>query len=130
MGELLRTMKERGIAVEQVPLHPNALAGLIQIVDRGTISSTVAKDVFAKMYASGRSANEIVETEALAQIGDADALSDIVRDAVVSNPDAVAQVRKGRNNAFGFLVGHVMKVSKGKANPKVVNELLKKELGI
>jgi aspartyl-tRNA(Asn)/glutamyl-tRNA(Gln) amidotransferase subunit B len=130
MGELLRTMKERDISVEQVPLHPNALGGLIQIVDRGIISSTVAKDVFAKMYDSGRSADEIVQAEGLAQIGDADALSDIVRDAVVSNPDAVAQVRKGRNNAFGFLVGHVMKVSKGKANPKVVNELLKKELGI
>jgi aspartyl-tRNA(Asn)/glutamyl-tRNA(Gln) amidotransferase subunit B len=130
MGELLRTMKERGVSVEQVPLQPNALAGLIQIVDRGVISSTVAKDVFARMYDSGRSADEIVQAEGLAQIGDADALSDIVRDAVTSNPDAVAQVRKGRNNAFGFLVGQVMKVSKGKANPKVVNELLKKELGI
>ncbi|HXG90245.1 MAG TPA: Asp-tRNA(Asn)/Glu-tRNA(Gln) amidotransferase subunit GatB [Vicinamibacterales bacterium] len=130
MGEVLRTMKERTLAVEQVPLTPAALAGLIAQVDRGTISSTVAKDVFAKMLDSGRSAQEIVDAEGLAQTSDVDALTGIVRDAVAANPDAVAQVRKGRNNAFGFLVGHVMKASKGKANPKVVNDLLKKELGM
>jgi aspartyl-tRNA(Asn)/glutamyl-tRNA(Gln) amidotransferase subunit B len=129
MGELLRTLKERGITIDQVPLTPDALAGLIRLVDRGTISSTVAKDVFAKMYESGRSADEIVQSEGLAQIGDEDALAGIVREAIAANPDAVAQFRKGRNNAFGFLVGHVMKASKGKANPKVVNELLKRELG-
>jgi aspartyl-tRNA(Asn)/glutamyl-tRNA(Gln) amidotransferase subunit B len=130
MGELLRTMKERGLSIEQVALTPSALAGLIEIVDRGVISSTVAKDVFAKMYESGRSANDIVQADGLAQIGDVEALAGIVRDAVQSNPDAVDQVRRGRNNAFGFLVGYVMKASKGKANPKVVNELLKKELGV
>ena len=125
MGELLRTMKERGIDVEQVPLTPAALAGLVRSVDRGAISSTVAKDVFARMYETGQSADDIIAADGLAQIGDADALIAIVRDAIAANPDAVAQVRKGRNNAFGFLVGHVMKASKGKANPKVVNELLK-----
>jgi aspartyl-tRNA(Asn)/glutamyl-tRNA(Gln) amidotransferase subunit B len=130
MGEVLRTMKERAIPIAQVPMTPAALAGLIRVIDRGTISSTVAKDVFAKMYESGRAAEEIVEAEGLAQIGDADALGGIVRDAVAANPDAVEQVRRGRNNAFGFLVGHVMKASKGKANPKIVNELLKKELGL
>ncbi len=130
MGELLRTMKERGVSIEQVPLTPAALAELIQIVDQGVISSTVAKDVFAKMYDSGQAASEIVQAEGLAQIGDVDALTGIVREAVRSNPDAIDQIRKGRNNAFGFLVGYVMKASKGKANPKVVNELLKKELGV
>ena len=130
MGELLRTMKERDVSIEQVPLTAAALAGLINVVDRGTISSTVAKDVFAKMYESGRSADEIVQAEGLAQTSDADALIRFVRDAISASPDAVDQVRKGRNNAFGFLVGHVMKASKGKANPKVVNDLLKKELGL
>jgi aspartyl-tRNA(Asn)/glutamyl-tRNA(Gln) amidotransferase subunit B len=130
MGELLRTMKERDVTIDQVPLTATALAGLIRVVDRGIISSTVAKDVFAKMYESGRSADEIVQTEGLAQNSDADALIGMVRDAIAASPDAVEQVRKGRNNAFGFLVGHVMKASKGKANPKVVNELLKKELGL
>jgi aspartyl-tRNA(Asn)/glutamyl-tRNA(Gln) amidotransferase subunit B len=130
MGELLRTMKERGISIEQVPLDVNALAGLIRVVDRGTISSTVAKEVFAKMYASGRSADDIVTSEGLAQNSDAEALVSLVRAAIAASPDAVEQVRKGRNNAFGFLVGHVMKASKGKANPRVVNDLLKQELGL
>ena len=130
MGELLRTMKERDVTVEQVPLTAEGLAGLIKVVDRGTISSTVAKDVFAKMYESGRSADEIVQSEGLAQNSDTDALLALVREAIQASPDAVEQVRKGRNNAFGFLVGHVMKASKGKANPKVVNDLLKKELGV
>ena len=130
MGELLRTMKERGIGVDQVPLTPDALAGLIRLVDSGTISNTVAKDVFARMYESGRQADDIVRREGLAQYSDADALLAMVRDAIASSPDAVSQVRKGRNNAFGFLVGHVMKASKGKANPKVVNDLLKQELGV
>jgi aspartyl-tRNA(Asn)/glutamyl-tRNA(Gln) amidotransferase subunit B len=128
MGEVLRTMKERDLPIERVPLTPDALAGLIQLIDRGTISSTVAKDVFAKMYDTGRSAAEIVEADGLTQIGDTDALLTAVREAIAANPHAVEQVRSGRNNAFGFLVGHVMKASKGKANPKVVNELLKREL--
>jgi aspartyl-tRNA(Asn)/glutamyl-tRNA(Gln) amidotransferase subunit B len=80
------------------------------------------------MYESGRTATDLVQTEGLAQIGDHDALAGIVRDAVASNPDAVDQVRKGRSNAFGFLVGYVMKASKGKANPKVVNERLRAKL--
>jgi len=130
MGELLRTMKERAIAIEQVPLTPAALSGLVQAVDRGAISNSVAKDVFAKMFDSGRTADDVIAADGLAQIGDTDALIGIVRDAIAANPDAVAQIRKGRNNAFGFLVGHVMKASAGKANPKIVTELLKKELGI
>jgi aspartyl-tRNA(Asn)/glutamyl-tRNA(Gln) amidotransferase subunit B len=128
MGELLRTLKERNISIDQVALAPQALAGLIRVVDKGTVSSTVAKEVFAKMLETGRSAEEIVQADGLAQIGDEDALAGIVRDAIAANPDAVEQFRKGRNNAFGFLVGHVMKASKGKANPKVVNELLRREL--
>jgi aspartyl-tRNA(Asn)/glutamyl-tRNA(Gln) amidotransferase subunit B len=71
-----------------------------------------------------------VQAEGLAQTSDTDALLVLVREAIAAGPDAVEQVRKGRNNAFGFLVGHVMKASKGKANPKIVNDLLKKELGL
>jgi aspartyl-tRNA(Asn)/glutamyl-tRNA(Gln) amidotransferase subunit B len=128
MGEILRTMKERGLGIADVTITPLALAALIGLVDRGVISSTVGKDVFAKMYDTGRPAEDIVAAEGLAQIDDAEALRAAVREAIAANPDAVAQVRKGRNNAFGFLVGAVMKAFKGKANPKVVNELLKQEL--
>jgi aspartyl-tRNA(Asn)/glutamyl-tRNA(Gln) amidotransferase subunit B len=128
MGELLRTMNERGQTIGDVPLGPARLAGLIQLIDRGTISSSIAKDVFAKMYDSGRTADEIVAAEGLAQIGDEAALLAIVREVVAANADAVAQFRAGKQQTFGFLVGQVMKGSKGKANPKLTNDLLRREL--
>ncbi len=128
MGELLRTMKEKSAGVEEVPLRPEALAGLIGLIDKGTISSSIAKDVFAKMYASGRSADDIVAAEGLAQIGDEGALLGIVRQVIGAHADAVAQYRAGKGQTFGFLVGQVMKGSKGKANPKMANDLLKREL--
>jgi aspartyl-tRNA(Asn)/glutamyl-tRNA(Gln) amidotransferase subunit B len=129
MGELLRTLKDRDLDVSQVPLTPHALAGLVRLVDQATISSSVAKEVFAKMFESGRSAEEIVQGEGLAQTSDESALLAIVRDVLTRNADAIAQVRAGRNNAFGFLVGQAMKASRGKGNPKIINELLRRELG-
>jgi aspartyl-tRNA(Asn)/glutamyl-tRNA(Gln) amidotransferase subunit B len=128
MGEVLRTLKEHGAEIRSVPLAASALAGLIRLVDQGTISSTVAKDVFAKMYDSRRTADEVVATEGLGQVNDESALAALVRDVIAANPDAIAQVRAGKNNAFGFLVGQVMKQSGGKANPKLANQLLKREL--
>ena len=129
MGELLRTMKERGHDISTQPLEAERLAGLIRLVQKGTISSSIAKDVFAKMYDSTLSADDIVAAEGLAQIGDEAALLEIIRGVVVAHPDAVAQYRAGKMQTFGFLVGQVMKGSKGKANPKLANDLLKKELG-
>jgi aspartyl-tRNA(Asn)/glutamyl-tRNA(Gln) amidotransferase subunit B len=130
MGELLRTLKERGVAIEEVPLAPGALAGLIALVEKGTISSTIAKDVFAKMYDSGRSADDIVRADGLAQNSDEGALLAIVRDVIGKNSDAAAQYRAGKSQTFGYLVGQVMKASGGKANPKLANELLKRELAL
>ena len=129
MGELLRVMNERGHDPRTQPLQAERLAGLIKLIDNGTISSSIGKDVFAKMYESARSADEIVAGEGLAQIGDESALLEIIRGMIAANPDAVAQYRTGKMQAFGFLVGQVMKASKGKANPKLANDLLKKELG-
>ena len=128
MGELLRTMKERGHDALDTPLEAVRLAGLVRLVDDGTISSSIGKDVFGKMYESGRSADEIVAAEGLAQVGDESALLEIIRGVIAANADAVAQYRAGKMQTFGFLVGQVMKASKGKANPKLANELLKKEL--
>jgi aspartyl-tRNA(Asn)/glutamyl-tRNA(Gln) amidotransferase subunit B len=128
MGELLRTLKERDKTMADVPLAPVALAGLIALVEKGTISSSIAKDVFAKMYDSGRSAEEIVAAEGLAQIGDEAAIVAVVRDVLAKNADAVAQYRAGKTQTMGFLVGQVMKGMGGKANPKVANEILKREL--
>ena len=128
MGELLRTLNERGHSIEGAPLRPQALAGLIVLVDSGAISSSIAKDVFATMYDSGRAADEIVAAEGLAQIGDESALESIVRDVVAKHADAVAQYRGGKTATFGFLVGQVMKGSGGKANPKLANQILRREL--
>ena len=128
MGELLRTMKERGVSIDQVPLVPAALAGLIALVEKGTISSSIAKDVFAKMYDTGRSADAIVAAEGLSQNSDEGALLAIVRDVIAHNAEAAAQFRAGKSQTFGFLVGQVMKGSGGKANPKLANELLRREL--
>ena len=128
MGELLRTMNERGQRMAAMPLAAPVLAGLIALIDKGTISNAIAKDVFAKMYDSGRSADDIVAAEGLAQIGDEAAVVAIVREVMAKNEDAVAQYRAGKNQTFGFLVGQVMKRSGGKANPKLANQLLKREL--
>jgi aspartyl-tRNA(Asn)/glutamyl-tRNA(Gln) amidotransferase subunit B len=128
MGELLRTLKERDMSISDVMLTPPALAGLIGLIDKGVISSSIGKDVFAKMFDSGRSADEIVQADGLAQIGDEHVLLAIVRDVIGRNSDAVTQYRAGKNQTFGFLVGQVMKGSKGKANPKIANDLLKREL--
>jgi aspartyl-tRNA(Asn)/glutamyl-tRNA(Gln) amidotransferase subunit B len=128
MGELLRTMKERGVSIDQVPLAPAALAGLIALVEKGTISSSIAKDVFAKMYDTGRSADAIVAADGLAQNSDEGALLAIVRDVIARNAEAAAQFRAGKSQTFGFLVGQVMKGSGGKANPRLANELLRREL--
>jgi aspartyl-tRNA(Asn)/glutamyl-tRNA(Gln) amidotransferase subunit B len=128
MGELLRIIKERGIAIPDVPLKPQVLAGLVRLVEKGVISSSIAKEVFAKMYESGRTADEIVAADGLAQIGDEAALVSLVREVLNANTEAVAQYRAGKNTTFGFLVGQVMKGSGGRANPRLANELLKREL--
>jgi aspartyl-tRNA(Asn)/glutamyl-tRNA(Gln) amidotransferase subunit B len=128
MGELLRTLKERGQSIPTVPLAPQALAGLITLVDQGAISSSIAKDVFAKMYDSGRTAGDIVAAEGLAQIGDESALASIVEEVLARHADAVAQYRAGKTATFGFLVGQVMKGTGGKANPKLANQILRREL--
>ena len=129
MGEVLRTMKERDIAIEAVPVTPEALAGLIAIVEKGTISSTVAKDVFAKMYESSRSAADIVAVDGLAQISDASSLEPIVRKIIAAHADVVAEIRAGKDRKFQFLVGQVMKETKGKGDPKIVTDLMRTAIG-
>jgi aspartyl-tRNA(Asn)/glutamyl-tRNA(Gln) amidotransferase subunit B len=128
MGEVTRKMKELGIGIEQVAVSPPALGELISLVEQGTISASVAKDVFEKMYTSLRPARDIVEAEGLAQIQDERAIVNAVRDALRSNQSAVDQFKAGKSNALGFLVGQVMKAMRGKANPKLVNEIILREL--
>jgi aspartyl-tRNA(Asn)/glutamyl-tRNA(Gln) amidotransferase subunit B len=128
MVELTRKMNELGLTIEQVPLAPDALAELIALIDRGEISGPVAKDVFEKMFASGRRAGAIVEAEGLRRIDDEGAIAAVVADIVQANPGPVAQFRAGRTQTFGFLVGQVMKATRGKANPETVNAILRRAL--
>ena len=89
----------------------------------------MAKEIFAKMYESGRSPEEIIESEGLRQISDTGALGKIVDEVIAANPKQVEQYKSGKTQVIGFLVGQVMKASKGQANPAAVNELLKTKLG-
>ncbi len=128
MGELLRKMNATGRTIDQVPVTPAQLGELITLLDGGRINGPTAKDVFEKMYDTHRSAADIVQQEGLAQIQDDEAVVTMIRDVLAANADAVASYRGGKTTTFGFLVGQVMKAAKGKANPKAVNELLKREL--
>ena len=129
-GELRRRLKDLGSdSMASIVVPAAALAELIGLTERNVISSTVAKDVFEKMWTTGARATEIVEREGLAQTGDTDAIAALVAAVISENPDPVAQYQSGRTNILGFLVGQVIKRSQGKANPKVVNELMRAALG-
>jgi aspartyl-tRNA(Asn)/glutamyl-tRNA(Gln) amidotransferase subunit B len=128
-GEIRRKLKEAGAEdLSACPIAPARLAELAQLTEQGVISSSVAKDVFEKMWSTGASARAVVEAEGLGQIGDASALQALVDEVIRANPDTVTQYRGGRTATFGFLVGQVMKASGGKANPKIVSELMKSAL--
>jgi aspartyl-tRNA(Asn)/glutamyl-tRNA(Gln) amidotransferase subunit B len=128
MGELARKMNELGIEIDRVAMTPVQLGELIRLVDAGTISGSVAKDVFEKMYQSGRPADAIVREDGLSQIQDEEAIAAAVRDVIAANAGAVAQYRGGKVASLGFLVGQVMKATRGKANPQMVSDILKREL--
>jgi aspartyl-tRNA(Asn)/glutamyl-tRNA(Gln) amidotransferase subunit B len=129
-GELRRRLKDLGSdSMTSIAVPATALAELIDLAERNVISSTVAKDVFDKMWTTGAGAAEIVEREGLAQTGDTEAIAALVAAVISENPDPVAQYQSGRTNILGFLVGQVIKRSQGKANPKVVSELMRAALG-
>ena len=128
MGELARVLKDRGADIAAPPVSAAALAGLIALVEQGRISGSIAKHVFDTMVASGRTADDIVQAEGLAQIDDEPRLVALIGDVLAAHPGPVAQYRDGKTATFGFLVGQVMKASAGKANPARVNELLRRAL--
>src|SRR5262245_48354216 len=129
MGELARVLKERGRDIAHSPVSAERLAELLALVEKGTISGAIAKGVFEKMAATGQSADAIVAAEGLTQIDDESQIVALIAAVLGRNADAVTQYRAGKSATFGFLVGQVMKAAGGKANPKRVNELLKRALG-
>ena len=129
MGELTRKLNETRTGIEDVAVAPEALAELIVLVDNGTITGPVAKDVFETMYGSGRRAADIVRAEGLGRIDDPEAIDRIVAQVLEGHAATVAEYRAGKTKTFGFLVGQVMKATAGKADPARVNESVRRVLG-
>jgi aspartyl-tRNA(Asn)/glutamyl-tRNA(Gln) amidotransferase subunit B len=127
-GELFRLLNVSGVEIGQVKVLPAQLAQLLKMLNSGEINVSTAKAVFEAMFASGRSAEEIIAESDLKQISDADELLAVVRRVVADNPEAVADYRQGKTQALRFLVGQVMKSTRGKANPQMASGLLSDEL--
>ncbi len=128
MTEVLRKLKDDARPLAASPVSPAALAGLVRLVDAGTISGKTAKDVFERMWATGEGAATIVEREGLVQLSDEATLEAVVAKVVAESPGQAASYRGGKAAALGWFVGQVMEKTAGRANPRRVNELLRKAL--
>jgi len=129
MGSVMATLNERGAEIDALGIPAAWIADLISAVKDGSISNTIAKDVYAKMVESKEAPKAIIEREGLQQISDTGELAAIIKQAIAANPKAVDDYRAGKGKALGAMVGFVMKATKGQANPQMVNELLEKALG-
>ncbi len=127
-GELFRLMKESNTEIQAVKIAPEQIADLLALVAAGTISHTIAKIVFEEMFATGQEARAIVQAKGLAQISDREALAAIVARVLSEHPKQVAEYRGGKEGVARFLIGQVMKATKGQANPVLVNELVLEKL--
>ena len=129
MSELFGALNRLGKSIEDCPVSPAQAAELLTLVTDGTLSGSLAKQVFEKMLETGDSAGTIVERDGLKQTSDTGAIEAVIADVLAKNPGQLEQYRSGKEALFGFFVGQTMKAMAGKANPAVVNELLKKALG-
>jgi len=127
-SERVRKLEAAGLTADRGPVAPEELAALLRLIDEGKISGKQGKDVLVEMFASGKSAAAIVEERGLVQVSDTAEIDAIIEGVIAASPQQLAQYRAGKETLFGFFVGQVMKASKGKANPKVVNERLKEKL--
>lgn len=128
INELLGVLNKNNVAISDSPIKATQIGALIDLISDNTISGKIAKDVFAEMYTSGKDPGKIVDEKGLKQVTDTSAIEKIVDEVLAENPDSVAGYKAGKDKLFGFFVGAVMKKSQGKANPGVVNDLLKKKL--
>jgi len=127
-GDLMGYLNSKGIPYDRIPVSPQNLAGMLALIKDGTISGKIGKDVLLKMIETGKDAPSIVKEEGLTQVSDEGELAAIVESVLEANPAAVADYMNGKQNALGFLVGQVMKATKGRANPAKVNALLKEKM--
>lgn len=129
MGDLSKNLNAEGITITESPVEPQRLAEMIGLIEKGTISSKIAKKVFEEMWKCPDSPEKIVKDKGLVQITDTKAIEEIVDKVIAANQKAVDDFKSGNKKAIGALVGQVMKQSKGKANPQVVNQMLAQKLG-
>lgn len=128
MVELLRLLNEEGKDITECSLTPSQLVELLGLIEKGTINRNTAKDVFEEMYKTGKSAEALVKEKGLTQISDSSVIIEAIRQVMSTNPKEVERFKAGEEKLIGFFVGQVMKLTKGKANPKLVNELVVKIL--
>ncbi|MFL6462816.1 MAG: Asp-tRNA(Asn)/Glu-tRNA(Gln) amidotransferase subunit GatB [Bryobacteraceae bacterium] len=129
VGDLMGLLKAAGKEITESPVSAEHLGELVALINKGELSGKLAKEILPKMFESGEPASTIMEREGLRQISDTGALEKLVDDAIAANPKQVEQYKAGKTTLLGFLVGQVMKASRGQANPAAVNEALKKKLG-
>jgi aspartyl-tRNA(Asn)/glutamyl-tRNA(Gln) amidotransferase subunit B len=128
MGEFLRLANEEKMEANETKISGELLGKMLQMLDDGVISSKIAKTVFEEMFYTGKDPEDIVEEKGLKQISDQDKLESLVEEILDDNPEAIEDIKNGKDKAIGYLVGQVMKETKGKANPQMVNELFRKKI--
>ncbi len=128
MGELSAYLNAQNIEIKELRVTPAQLVAMIAMVDKGVISGKIAKSVFEEMLSTGKDPDVIVAESGTTQISDEEELTLIIEKVLEENPESVEDFRKGREKAKGFLVGQVMRKTKGRANPQLVNELLQRSL--
>ena len=128
MGDLLKELKRDEREIDQCPVTPKHLSEMLDMIKKGTISGKIAKDVFGEMYKTGDRPEKIVKEKGWVQILDGGEIEGVIDRIIAANPKLVEDYRSGKEKLFGYFVGEVMKATKGKANPKLLNDLLKKKL--
>lgn len=128
MGDLFATLNKQGLTIAESPVSPENLGKMVDLINNNTISSRIAKDVFVFMVEEGKDPETIVEEKGLKQVTDTSAIEKIIDEVIAANPEKVAEYRSGKDKLIGWFVGQTMRASQGKANPGLLNELLKKKL--
>jgi aspartyl-tRNA(Asn)/glutamyl-tRNA(Gln) amidotransferase subunit B len=129
MVELIRELKRADKEIDQCPVPPAELAALLDLLQQGLISGKIAKTVFEEMFETGRAAKSIIEKKGLVQMTDTSQIEAVIDEVLGANPDKITEYKNGKTKLLGFFVGEIMKRTQGKANPKIVNEILQNKLG-
>ncbi|MEI6222290.1 MAG: Asp-tRNA(Asn)/Glu-tRNA(Gln) amidotransferase GatCAB subunit B, partial [bacterium] len=127
-GKFVTLLKDHNLEASESKITPAILTELLELLETNTISSTAAKDVFEEAFNTGKNPKTIVDEKGLAQVSDTNELSAVIEEVLKENPDVVASIKNGKASAIGFLVGKAMQKSKGKANPKILNDLIAKSI--